>query len=1305
MRLSRASVATSLLLFALLTVIAVGLWPELSISRVDANDNVFHYTLVERIVHAVERGENPLDCWSAEWSLGYPVMRTYQPLAHGLVALIYFALGKSVDLMTIFVWVRFLALVLLPLSFFAAARLIGLSRGAALATAFLSPMVSANLPFGIEQDSFIWAGSGLFPQLVATHFLLLAIGFGCRAMRRGRGLTVAGALLGLTFLCHMVYGYLGALSFCLMAAVPDRERALSVRVRRVVWMGAAALATVAFQLAPMLRDSANINHSRMEAQWKWDSFGAGNVMLWLANGKLLDNGRLPILTFLALAGAVRLYWERNWQRWFAALGAGFWLLMFFGRPVWGPVLVILGVLPDTHLHRVIAGAQIFLVLLGGISLAEIWDVVSRRLNAAAALGAMLVLLLPMAWERANNLTDSANRGETSLAAYTAAKPDLEAAMAKVAELGGRTYAGFADGWGAKIQVRNMPAYTLRSIGRNPNVGFTAHAMSLAGDIMVRFDQANAAHYRLFNVRSVVSRVPAGAAPPFLVGSKRFGEFEVFEAPGGGYFDLVDVPASVKTTKLNFYEVNERWLAGDWVARRLHLWLDWHGDAPLHLLRAPFDGDLPPVPETAEPPGEFRSDRRTGEEYAGEFDATRNCFALFKMTWHRNWHAYVDGARASTAMLSPGFVGIPVTAGHHGIVMRYEPGNGKLIAALLVVPLLFLLGALEFRGFPAVWERLRMPLRAPRQWWVTGGIALLSLPVCIPLFTSQVLWGDDSFRYFTRLTEVHQNLINGIALPRWAPDFGMGTGQPLFVFHPPMFYSLAELFHLLGFDFTTAVNLACVPIVLASGASIFLLARLYFGEAGGWLAATAYLYAPYLAVDLFVRSSLEEFTTFPFLALAMYGFGAYALQGKRRHWLVGGAAYAAVVFSSFPSALIYSPLLAAFVAFAAWRARSWKVLFKQAGGMAFGLALALCVWLPAVVERQDVWMERVLDGVHRYSNHLLDWRQLFYSPWGYGVPAPGSDDGISFALGRSHLLLGALVCVLIARRGKQGERRLVCFFAAASILLCVPTLRQMQWLWDYISLLQFVVWPWRLLGMAALCLAMLAGALGPVLTRSGRWRKPAMAAAMGLLMIPNLSHLHPRAYRDVDTAFWTPRQMAVRGWEATMAGEVTPRWVETAPFYNPAAAYVTDGEAQVRQISRTPFSWVGAVSASTAATVGLSTAYYPGWEVRLDGRQVPFYPSPGTGMIRIPVSPGEHRAEAVWRGTAMQRWSQAASLAALAAWLFLFAVGAPQPTEIRRQLATPPASLSLGSVATTLRFVDPAGPSSDIAIGRSPRRSM
>jgi hypothetical protein len=790
-----------------------------------------------------------------------------------------------------------------------------------------------------------------------------------------------------------------------------------------------------------------------------------------------------------------------------------------------------------------------------------------------------------------------------------------------------------------------------------------HAMALTGDIMVRFDQLNPAQYRLFNVRTLVTPSPAApgapatpAWPAFAIPGERIGQFQLYQTPGGGYFDLVDVPASVLTTKLNFYEVNDRWLASSWVARRQHLWLDWHGDAPSRLVRAPFDGDLPAVPETAQPPGEVRYDRRTGEVYEAGFDAARACFALFKMTWHANWKAYVDGAPAPTAMLSPGFVGVPVSAGAHRIVMRYQPGNEKLWTALGGVLLLFLLAALERRGWRVRWEQVRVTLRVRRQWLVAGGIALLALPVSIPMFSRKLLWGHDGAGYFTRVIEEHQNLVHGILLPRWAPDFGWGTGQPFFVFHPPMFYALGELCHLLQVDVVTAVNLASVLLVLASAYSTFLLARLYFGETGGWLATAAYLYAPYFAVDLFVRNALEEFSSFPFMPLALYGFAAFAMHGKRRHWLLGAAAYAAMEFCGFPSALLFSPLLAAFVLFTAWKARSWRVLWKQIGGMAFGLTLALCAWLPAMVERQYVWMERVLQSNLRYSNHLLAWYQLFYSPWGYGTSVPGPKDGMSFALGWGHLLLAAVVLVWLERRGKPDDRRAPRFFAAACLLLCLAMLESAQWVWELIPLLQFVVFPWVLLGPAALCLGMLTGALGPILEGWGRWRKPAFGAALALLIVPNLGHLRPRAYRDVDLSSWTPRGVASRGWETTSGGEVTPRWMEITPFYDSEAAHVTGGDAEIRQTGRAPFSWAAVVTATTASTVRLSTAYYPGWEVRLDGHPAQIHPAKLSGLIEIPIPAGQHRAEAVWRGPAVELWSDAVSLLALAVWLVLFIRG-------------------------------------------------
>ena len=847
---------------------------------------------------------------------------------------------------------------------------------------------------------------------------------------------------------------------------------------------------------------------------------------------------------------------------------------------------MLGVSPDMQLHRVIGGAQIFLVLLAAIGLSALWRQLSRRWHYAVAALATLLLLYPMVRERALNLANDDTWGRKNLAAYANEQQSLDATLAVATQRGGRAYAGLAAAWGGKFKIGDVPFYASFSKANVPAVAFLYHSMALTSDIMVRFNEWNPAHYRLFNIRTVVA--PAGpdpVVPPFLLPLGQLGRFRIFEAPGNSYFDLVDVVASVKTTKLNFYDVNDRWLQSDWVIQRAHLRLDWRNDVESRIARVAPEDALPPILPLP-PAGTVRGDQRNGEVYRADLDVVRPCFALFKMTWHANWKAYVDGKQQPTSMLSPGFIGVPMPAGQHSVTMRYEPESWKAALGFAGLLGVLLLIVWERRGWQYSVESWApgwpLPQPARRRLLTAAGLILLALPVCIPLFTGSVLWGHDGFVYFPRLVEIHQNITHGVILPRWAPDLGRGTGQPLFVFHPPVIYYFGELFHLLGFDFVAAMNLACAAIVLLSAISMFLLARLYFGDAGGWLGAAAYLYVPYFAVDLYVRSAMEEFAGFPFFALALYGFGSYARCRRTRHWLLGVAAYACVLFCHFPAALLFTPLLIGFLCLTAWMERSWSMLWTQACGFVLGLALSAFVWAPALAARQHAAMNRAVEGYGLYSNHFVYLHQLFYSAWDYGLSLPGPNDGMSFALGWSHLLLAAIVWIWISRKPGLADRGLFRFFGASAVVLCVLMLQDALWFWQQVPLLQNVQLPWRLLGPVAICIALVIAQLGRLLSHAPRWRNLGMAAALALLIVPNLSHMHPKQLVDVDLTFWTPEQLSLRGFETTTMAEASPRWMTGLPAYTPVAATVLSGDAEIRRPGRTPFDWSSPVIAKVPA---------------------------------------------------------------------------------------------------------------------------
>jgi hypothetical protein len=499
----------------------------------------------------------------------------------------------------------------------------------------------------------------------------------------------------------------------------------------------------------------------------------------------------------------------------------------------------------------------------------------------------------------------------------------------------------------------------------------------------------------------------------------------------------------------------------------------------------------------------------------------------------------------------------------------------------------------------------------------------------------MLLGHDAYEYLPRQIEFHENIRHGILMPRWAADLSLGYGQPFFAFNPPLLYYLAEIWLLAGLDPLTALNLTCALVVAGSAVAMFLLGRLWFGACGGWLSAAAYIYAPYFHVDLFVRHALAEFAAFPFYPLAFYGFARYARDRETRFLLLGAAGYAAVIAAHHPAAFLFSPLLLGLVVFQALLAKSWQVMLAQTGAFALGLGLGASVWVPALFERSFVKLDRLLEGYLQYTNHFAYLQQLFSTNWGYGISTPGYDDGMSFSLGWSHLLLAAAAWVVIHRRLRGAEhaekRRLLGYLTGCCLIFIVLMLAGSEWFWASLPLMKYIEFPWRMLAPASFCLALVAGAAAYGFKQTHAWRRPAIAAALGLLILPNLSHIAPAGYQTVDLRQWTPEQIAQRGVSVTTRNEYEPRWAEL-PAYRSETVRVVAGWAQGELQRRSPVHWSGQVNARTESTVEISCFFFPGWQASVDGREAPIDTSPNSGLIRLAVPAGGHQVELVFRRT-------------------------------------------------------------------------
>src|ERR1041385_6990510 len=428
---------------------------------------------------------------------------------------------------------------------------------------------------------------------------------------------------------------MAAATLVLVAALPS-ETAVRRRFVRLGWIAAVSIIVAAFQILPMLGDGPFINRSRWEPSWKWDSFGLAQVASLTATGDLLDADRLPALSLLALIGAIailrrkRRAGDERFAEVFAVSGALLWLFLFCGRAAWGPLFKAIGLSDAAQLHRFIAGAQWFLLMLAAFGLTQLWT-----LRRAAAVALTILFLWPAVAERARYLRQGDEWGRANLNAFESNRDAIEQAVRAAKTAGGRAFPGLAAKWGPQVRIGYVPLYAFLSEAHVPAVAFLYPAMALPADVMVRFDESRPDHFRLFDVRSVVADAGRALAP-FLRPAGTAGPFRILQPPPSQAIDLVQAPASIWVDRRTFYDVNDAWLQSAWPATGTHLLLDYEAAVPTGAAppRIPSLDALKQSPRNAAC-GAVSHETDGDDAYRAQLDVTADCYPLLKETYHRS----------------------------------------------------------------------------------------------------------------------------------------------------------------------------------------------------------------------------------------------------------------------------------------------------------------------------------------------------------------------------------------------------------------------------------------------------------------------------------------------------------------------------------------------------------------------------------------------------------------------------------------------------------------------------------------------
>ena len=240
--------------------------------------------------------------------------------------------------------------------------------------------------------------------------------------------------------------------------------------------------------------------------------------------------------------------------------------------------------------------------------------------------------------------------------------------------------------------------------------------------------------------------------------------------------------------------------------------------------------------------------------------------------------------------------------------------------------------------------------------------VLSIPALSPLFQPNIPQTADGLLHFYRVVALSDAIQHGQLYPRWLPDLAFGYGQPLFIFYAPLAYYIGLIPYWLGGNAVTTLNISIGAAIVVAMATSYYWGKHHFGPLGGLLVGSAYIYAPYLLFTAYVQGSIPALWAMAFAPLVLIQADRLLDHHRWRDVALLAVATAAMLYTHNISSLIFFPILGGYVLIRILLTDRPSQLIgtvQATIGLGLGLAMSSLFWLPAMVEREFVQINRVI----------------------------------------------------------------------------------------------------------------------------------------------------------------------------------------------------------------------------------------------------------------------------------------------------------------------------------------------------------
>lgn len=515
----------------------------------------------------------------------------------------------------------------------------------------------------------------------------------------------------------------------------------------------------------------------------------------------------------------------------------------------------------------------------------------------------------------------------------------------------------------------------------------------------------------------------------------------------------------------------------------------------------------------------------------------------------------------------------------------------------------------------------------KKFWIFVLIFIFTLPAVDHLLTPGYFNMHDDLQVM-RIFQMEKCLSDGQIPCRWSPDMGYGYGQAMFNFYSVSPYYLGALIRIITpLSIMATVKILFLISLVGGAFGMYLLARQFWGNRGGFLAAILYTYAPYHALDVFIRGALAE--SFALAILPFLWLGFYLLIKKPTFPRIAGTAIslAALLTTHNVSTLIYAPFTVLWVLFWIVRFKDWKNSLKSIAVSGFlGLGLAAFFLLPAILEQPLIKAHYLTVDYYDFRAHFVTLRQLFLDrSWGDGPSIFGPVDDISFQIGWPHWWLAVFLPFLAVYWFRKCKKKIkaVLLLGLLGLFLFSAFLTHPRsiFIWQRIPIMAFVQFPWRFLGLTIFFLSFAGGAL---VKFNFRFKKLLIFTVLLLAIILNFQYFIPIHFSSKVKDEEKLRGLAFELQQRSAILDYLPKTAEIAPeAVAPSSPKIIAGEGEITGFIKQSDRFSFDAQIHEEAQVEIPVMYFPGWVVISNSSIIPTELHGIHGVIKITLPAGKH----------------------------------------------------------------------------------